>query len=350
MLPTDASQAYLYTQGFMTDTQTTTQEEVSKHQASDDKAYRDLFSHYEIIQELIAEFIPPEIAQRLDLSALTLKAGQYITPLNKERIQDLVWSTQLLPETPDDAPQEIYLYLLLEFQTSDDKSMPLRMAFYTLSFYQHLIKHEKINLRVDKLPLVFPIVLYNGDGKWRTPKSLAALYPTMPSFLKKYQVQQNYYLIDEQRLDNQHLKQSDTFLSSIFDIEQAEDIQAVELVLEALKQKLKSLPKEEAQRHTRFLTNWINNHLLKNYLNINLRKPNLLEEEAVSLRKYLLNQIEQGEQRGLKQGIEKGRFEALKEAVLNLHRNMQWAADKIAAVLQLPIETVEHILANEQRA
>lgn len=55
--------------------------------------------------------------------------------------------------------------------------------------------------------------------------------------------------------------------------------------------------------------------------------------------------MEEGFIDGLEQGLEKGRLESLKEAIINLHRNMQWGDKQIAAALQLPVEKVEHILA-----
>lgn len=64
--------------------------------ASYDRAYKDLFSHPEIIKELITEFLPPEISSYLDLDSLAQHTGHYITPLNKEKIQDVVWSAEFL--------------------------------------------------------------------------------------------------------------------------------------------------------------------------------------------------------------------------------------------------------------
>jgi len=63
---------------------------------------------------------------------------------------------------------EIYLYILLEFQSTVDKFIAFRMLQYVMELYRELIyKH-----RVKTLPVVFPLLLYNGDRKWTAKESL----------------------------------------------------------------------------------------------------------------------------------------------------------------------------------
>jgi len=68
----------------------------------------------------------------------------------KKREDDIVWSIEL-------KGQRIYLYLLLEFQSSIDRGMPVRMMQYVAARYDHLVRSKAIDL-VDGLPPVLPIV------------------------------------------------------------------------------------------------------------------------------------------------------------------------------------------------
>ncbi len=56
-------------------------------------------------------------------------------------------------------------YLLIEFQSSVDKYMALRMMVYQGLLYQDLIRQGAV-LSEGRLPPVLPIVLYNGSQRW----------------------------------------------------------------------------------------------------------------------------------------------------------------------------------------
>lgn len=68
---------------------------------------------------------------------------------------------------------EVYLYLLLEFQSHPDPWMALRVLVYVGLLYQHLIRENQISAN-NKLPPVFPLVLYNGDARWNAAQKNSA--------------------------------------------------------------------------------------------------------------------------------------------------------------------------------
>ncbi|MGE4534762.1 Rpn family recombination-promoting nuclease/putative transposase [Halomonas sp.] len=47
-----------------------------------DTGYRELFSHPEVVQQLIEGFAPAELAELMDFSTLKKHNGHYITPLD----------------------------------------------------------------------------------------------------------------------------------------------------------------------------------------------------------------------------------------------------------------------------
>lgn len=124
-----------------------------------DTGYKFLFSHADLVQELLEVFAPPGVSELLDYSTLRRETGGFITPAMKKREDDIVWSIEL-------SGQRIYLYLLLEFQSSIDRGMPVRMMQYVAALYDHLVRSKAIKLK-DGLPPVLPIVLYYGDRRWK---------------------------------------------------------------------------------------------------------------------------------------------------------------------------------------
>ncbi len=127
-----------------------------------DTGYKELFSHPELVQQLIEGFAPPEVAAMMDFSTLTNHSGHYITPLFEEKIEDVVWSGEV---TWQGLRRRVFLFLLLEFQSTVDARMAIRLLHYVACFYDHLLKTKVTSLK-QGLPPLLPIVLYNGVKRW----------------------------------------------------------------------------------------------------------------------------------------------------------------------------------------
>ena len=118
--------------------------------------------------------------------------------------------------------------------------MPLRMLQYTTSFYQQHIKEKKLKLRKDKLPLVFPIVLYSGKAPWKAANAIQTLLMAYPKALAPFQPRQHHYLIDEKRLSKALLFDQRSPLSGLFAIGNVNNLaefkEAASLLIRAAKQ------------------------------------------------------------------------------------------------------------------
>jgi len=64
----------------------------------------------------------------------------------------------------------VLIYLLLEFQSSVDKFISVRILNYITSLYIAMIKSGQVT---GNLPPVYPILLYNGDPRWTAPEHIA---------------------------------------------------------------------------------------------------------------------------------------------------------------------------------
>ena len=183
-----------------------------------DTGYKELFSHPEFVQQLIEGFAPSEIGELMDFRTLTNHSGNYITPLFEEKFEDVVWSVDI---TWEGVPQQVYLYILLEFQSRVDHAMPIRLMHYVACFYDHLLK-TRVTTPGGGLPPVFPIVLYNGSQRWTARQDVYELVqPEPPGFLRVYQPHLRYYLVDEGRYTDEELGLRQTPLSGVFGVENA---------------------------------------------------------------------------------------------------------------------------------
>ena len=141
----------------------------------DDASYKLLFSAPEVVRDLVLGFIPDAWLHSLDYTTLEKVPGSYVTDDLRHRADDVIWRVRADGEW-------VYLYLLIEFQSTVDPWMAVRMMTYVGLLYQDLIRRGDA-LKGKMLPPVLPIVLYNGDAKWTAATDIAELIPKAPGLV-----------------------------------------------------------------------------------------------------------------------------------------------------------------------
>ncbi len=94
------------------------------------------------------------------------------------------------------------VYFAFEFQSSPLWYMPVRMMELEGLLYHRLI--DKKILSRGKIPLIFPIVVYNGLGLWTSVLSTEELIEEHPG-LESIRPRFSYLLLDLQRLPPERL-------------------------------------------------------------------------------------------------------------------------------------------------
>jgi hypothetical protein len=113
--------------------------------------------------------------------------------------------------------ENVYFYCLMELQSSVDYTMLIRLMVYMSSLWQNILKEtdEKERNRKDyKLPVIVPIVLYNGDDKWTVGQEFSSMYANYELF-KDYALNFKYYLLDVNRYSDEDLVKAGNLVSSI---------------------------------------------------------------------------------------------------------------------------------------
>ncbi len=96
--------------------------------------------------------------------------------------------------------------------------MAVRVMVYTGLLYQDLIKSGAV-VPGQHLPPVFPLVLYNGTGRWTAARDIAELIAPLPGALARYRPQQRYHLIDEGRIGKETLEQATSVAAELVRLE-----------------------------------------------------------------------------------------------------------------------------------
>ncbi len=175
-----------------------------------------LFSHPFLVESLLRDFVPGEWLRDLDFSSLEKVGASYATDDLRSRHDDLVWRLRSRHDG-----QWVYVYLLLEFQSTDDYFMAIRVMTYEGLLYEDLIRRQDLK-RDDPLPPILPIVLYNGHQRWKSPTDTVALVPQVPTGFEAFRPRVNYLLLDEGAFQAPDLDALPSPVARLFRLEHAD--------------------------------------------------------------------------------------------------------------------------------
>lgn len=273
-----------------------------------DHSYRLLFEHSDMVADLLKGFVHESWVQDLDFSTLERLPGAHVDDKLKKREIDMVWRLHYRGE------DWLYIYLLLEFQSTVDPYMALRLLGYVSQLCQHL-KRQDLLTRDGKIPPVLPLVLYNGDGQWKAVRDVADLFAEAPPGLERYRPRMPYLLVDEQRLELAELESLQNLAAALFRLEKNRLPPDILRVVEALRGWL-----EDRDDLRRAFEAWIRKVLLARRWPkaVESNTSITLEELEIMLRERDRPWPEVWAEKGEKKGLQKGRREGRKTGRVEL--------------------------------
>lgn len=271
-----------------------------------DRSYKKLFSHKGFIKYLLQDFVRLKWVERVDFDKISLEPVSFIDRLFNKKEADLIWKLPL-----KDGP-EVYLFLLLEFQSRVDKTMALRFASYILNFYADQFKNKKIV----SLPVVFPVLVYNGKQRWNAARRLQDLIDLVDTSLREYLIRFKYFTIDIGSFGKRSLvKLKRNLVTAVFLLENVRNEKELENVFKEIVEIIKS---EADPTLVKSFGDWLEMQLKReNIAAINIREIITQRREHTmlteTLHEILIKREERGLEKGLKRGLKRGKLEGIKE-------------------------------------
>jgi predicted transposase/invertase (TIGR01784 family) len=150
----------------------------------------------ELAKSFFQNFLPTEILQRIQWDTLQLASGDFVDKALKNKRTDILYEVRL-------SDRKCFLYLHLEHQRTVVKHMAFRVLGYVYNIWeQYTAQHPKSK---DSMPLIFPMVVYQGKEHWTAPQSLHELLD-IPDFFKAYCPQMSYDLLDLSHLSDNEIR------------------------------------------------------------------------------------------------------------------------------------------------
>ena len=98
-----------------------------------DSAYKYLFSNKRIFHQLLTSFVPEEFVKGLSPDDLYPVDKSFISEEFTKRESDLIYRVKR-------GDREVYIYILIEFQSTPDKTIAARTLSYIMRLYETILQ------------------------------------------------------------------------------------------------------------------------------------------------------------------------------------------------------------------
>ena len=190
-------------------------EKKKKTQQDDKKSYdlpyKQMFSNLTFFRQLLETFVPQEFVKEIDFDSCKKIDKSFVSKKYDKTESDIIYEVKLKNK------ESVYIYILLEFQSTVDKFMAVRMLNYITNLYIDMISssRKKDNKRIEMLPPVFPLLLYNGDKNWTAKTNINELIENK-HLLGKYSINFQYFKIIEKSYSKKRLLKIKNLISNLF--------------------------------------------------------------------------------------------------------------------------------------
>jgi len=270
--------------------------------AEQDASYKRLFSHPEMVADLLRGFVGEAWVRELDLASLERVHASFVTDDFRHRESDVIWRVR-------HRGHWVYVYLLLEFQTTVDPFMAVRLMVYVGLLYQSLIRSGEVSAG-GRLPPVLPVVLYNGESPWGAALDVAELVVEVPGGLRAYCPRMRYLLLQERSYKESDLAGMRNLVAALFRLENARKPEDVRRVVQALADWVGA-----GSELARSFSEWLSQILLPSRLPA-AEVPRLADLQEV--RTLLAERVKEWTREWREEGWRKGRKEGEAQVLIRL--------------------------------
>lgn len=266
-----------------------------------DSSYKLLFSHACMVEDLLRGFVHEDWVEKLDFSSLERYNAGFVTDDIRERLDDIIWRVRW-------GDDWLYVYLLIEFQSSVDHWMAVRIMTYVGLLYQDLIRSGQLKVG-SKLPPVLPLVLYNGERKWVAATDIHDMITEAPGSLGNYLPRLKYLLLAERDYQDSELEKLNNLVAALFRLENSRTPELMQQVVILLLEWLGDVKQDSLRRA---FTVWFSRVIFPK--KFGGEEPPAIEE-LYEVKTMLAERIEQWKQEYQKQGLQEGLQEGLQQGM-----------------------------------
>jgi len=311
-----------------------------------------IFSYPVVVKDLLISFVKEDFVGDLEFASLKKLNSDFFPASGKSRHADVIYEITSHGQTS-------YIYLFIEFQSTADRFMPLRMARYVLEFYDELRRSSKQKY----LNPSFCILLYSGEPKWNAPEKLSDLL-LESSIPKEFLPEFRYYKIAINEIPKRDLVKLRNTVSAVFYIENNNPSginknydELVYILREVIRKTGGVEIIQQIMDRIFEIYKLPQNSKMINSVEDIMEVKNMLETKTKIWEKEILEKgkeegREEGFEKGIKKGIEKGIKQGIDIGIEKTAINMIKIGEtdsKIALYTGLPVEQIVELRTRIQK-
>lgn len=208
-----------------------------------DKSYKIFLKNKSNFLDLLKSFVKESWVEQIDEDDLEAVDNSFILKDYKEKECDIVYKVKL-------KGKQVYIYLLLELQSTVDYTMPFRLLIYLVELLKIIFSNTDENFRNSKkfkLPSVIPLVVYNGEAAWTAHTSFKAMQSDSELFGNNV-INFEYILFEINNYSDEELERIGNLIASVFLLDKKATPKEFIVKFKRIIKILKKLKPEQAAR------------------------------------------------------------------------------------------------------
>ena len=332
----------------------------TSHVKSHDEFVSRTMARKKVAVELFETYLPKELLEKIDLKSIRKENTKFLSKILETGIVDILYSVKYKGKSGK--YEDGYItFLLTEHQSTVDPMMSFRIQKYVLRIIEEYMKNKSDGT---KLPLVLPLIIYNGKKKYTAARSFYELFEDEK--LAKEYIAGEVKVIDVNQVNDEDLKDKYYMGMMLYMLHHIDDEQ---LMMQKIFRDLVKVISEKDFDYTKDVLYYVlersptddAKEVVENFKQLVppeneddmvttaaelLRKEGREEgfEKGVlsGMQKGKLEGIEQGMQQGMQQGMFKGKLEGKLETAKNLLvKGLDYAL--ISEVTSLSVEEIKKL-------
>ena len=307
-----------------------------------DKSYKTLLSKKRNFLMMLRSFVNKKWVDKIKESSLIRVDTEFVLPDFTKRIADNIYRAEFEDSV-------FYFYILNELQSTPDFTMPLRFLSLSTELFKLEFLNTPKNIRESegyRLPIIVPILLYNGEFRWNVVRSFKE-YQRGNELFGKEIIDFSYIVIDINRIDDSKLSKISNLISTVFFLDKKisyKDKKWGKRLHSAFEAYSKFTDEEKQD-----FIGWFENVFVKKVkgLDDSSKLTDMFIEGDVDKMTYAIDRaFEECREDGIKEGIEKGIEKGIERAKEEFVYNMLiegFDTNVVAKVSRLSIEDVAEL-------
>ena len=297
-----------------------------------DKYFRESFSRKETVRSFIRQYLPSGVCRQLDLNKLEIVKDSFVDKELSEHFSDILYKTVI-------SGKQSYLYLLFEHKSYIDHFTGFQLLRNMVKIWEQCLKS---NRNKKKLPVIIPVVIYQGKHKWNCSNSIISLFESVEN-TDKYIPDFNSEIYDISHIPDEEIRGSILlrvhflimkYINSPQLFDKLHDILNMMALLSEKRKKTEYL-----ETFLRYLVSTVDNskfEVIKTELKRTVDKGDDLMPTIAQM--WIKEGMEKGVEKGIEKGIKKEKMETAKKMI-----QLNMSTEDIRKITGLSIKKIDEL-------